>query len=411
MFATERLTGGSKRLAIGLTALAIVLYAIADANFWRAYPASYVWTDLLISYEGGFVRRGLLGEIAYLLHPLVSAQAFLTGLFFVVYVGIAARIIHLACAHLNFGSLLFLVSPVALAFPLNDPGAFARKDAIIVAAFLLALFVIQRLSTRPLAAFGAIVLLYAVAGLVHELTWLYFPLAVAFLLNTSGRDLPRSGVVGIAAASVALVVIAAVISTIFKGDATLETRMVTAWQVRVPEAFVPLNAADYLSESFLTNISVMVGQTLDALVLAGYGMGAFLGGVAVVTYALDRPPGFSTDPLRMRLTRYGAYAMLLVFAIAADWGRVIHLFWMQAFVFLASLPPVQEVRPRLINTRPDPRMLLYGLALLFLYAATWRLAHSGLRTNALLPGYIFDLQPLYREILGHKPLVRIPIDQ
>ena len=64
----------------------------------------------------------------------------------------------------------------------------------------------------------------------------------------------------------------------------------------------------------------------------------------------------------------------------------------------------------LIRAKHDPKLLLYGLAFLFLYAATWRLAHSGLRTNALLPGYIFDLQPLYRQIFGLEPVSGIPID-
>lgn len=405
MFAEERLTFGTRRLALGLFGLAVLLFAIAAVNFWRAYPSSYVWSELLISYEGGFVRRGLLGEIAYLLHPYISAQAFLTSFFLLVYVAIAARVIYLACSHLTFGSLLFLVSPVALAFPLNDPEAYARKDALIVATFLLALFLVRRLAQRPIAAFVAVAVCYGGLGFIHEMSWLYFPLAVAFLLNTSGRELPRTTVIRLAVATLGLMLIAVATAAAFKGDAILEAEMVAAWQARVPDAFVPLLAADYLSEGLALNLAVLVSQTLSALVIVGYVTCAFLGGVAVVSYMLERPPALSSDPLRLRLVRYGLYSMLIALAIAADWGRVIHLFWMHAFIFLASIGTVRATpRQPLVGAKVDPRHLLLGLALLILYAATWRMAHAGLRVNPLLPGYIFDLQPLYRGIFGMPPV-------
>lgn len=388
-------------MAVGLTAAAVVLYAIAAAVFWGAFPSSYVWSELLISYEGGFVRRGLLGEIAYLLHPLVSAQVFLTVLFFAVYVAIAARVIFLACARLNFGGLLFVLSPVALTFPLNDPAAFARKDALIVGAFLAALYVIERLPGRPFLAFALTALIYAALGFVHELGWLYFPLAIAFVLNTSGRELPRSNVLAVSIGAVLLILVAATMATLFKGNAVLEQEMVAAWQEKLPGAFDPLFAADYLSEGILLNIALVYNLAFDGLIIAGYAAAAFLGGVAVVGFAADRRPELADDPLRLRLTRYAVYCMITVLAIAADWGRVIHLFWMHAFVFLASLP-TRETSPAqpLFDTKRNPSALLYGAALLFLSAATWRLAHSGMRTNPLLPGYIFDLQPLYRRIFG-----------
>lgn len=403
--ALERVSGGPERIALGLTIVAAVLYAIAAVVFWRAYPSSYVWSELLISYEGGFVRRGLLGEIAYLVHPVVSAQVFLTGLFLVVYVAVAATVIRLVCAHLNFAALLFLVSPVALAFPLNDPAAFARKDALIVGTFLVALWLVKWLAERPIAAFAAMAVLYAVLGLVHELGWLYFPLAVAFLLQTTGRDLNATQVRTIAGVSVGLIVAAIVLAGVFKGNAGLEDAMVAAWRAEVPEAFRPRLAADYLSAGLLRNLEVMVSQTLDGIVVVGYAIGTLLGAVPVILYFLDRPPALSVDPRRRRLTVLAICAMLPTFAIAADWGRVIHLFWMHAFVFLAALPPARPDAPEpLPRPGTNLRAFLLLFSLLFLYGATWRLAHAGLRINPLLPGYIFEVQPPYRHVFGYRPL-------
>jgi hypothetical protein len=403
--ALERVTDGSERIALGLTIVAAVLYAIAAAVFWRAYPSSYVWSELLISYEGGFVRRGLLGELAYLLHPIVSARVLLTGLFLVVYVAVAASVIRLVCAHLNFAALLFLVSPVALTFPLNDPAAFARKDALIVATFLVALWLARRLAGWPVAAFAAMAALYAVLGLVHELGWLYFPLAVAFLLQTSGREVSPTRVRTVVAVTMAIMAVAIVLAGLFKGDARLEDEMVAAWRAAVPEAFSPRLAADYLSTGLLRNLEVMVSQTLDGVVITGYAIAALLGAVPVILYFIDRPPALSADPRRRRLTILAICAMLPTFAIAADWGRVIHLFWMHVFVFLAALPPARPDPPEPLP-RPDTnlRAFLLVVTLLFLYAATWRVAHAGLRINPLLPGYVFEVQPPYRNVFGYKPV-------
>ena len=40
----------------------IIIYSILQAN---EFPQKYVFTEWLINYEGGFVRRGLLGEIVF----------------------------------------------------------------------------------------------------------------------------------------------------------------------------------------------------------------------------------------------------------------------------------------------------------------------------------------------------------
>ena len=38
------------------------------------FPIKYTFTDWLINYEGGFVRRGLLGQIVFELSKLLNIQ-------------------------------------------------------------------------------------------------------------------------------------------------------------------------------------------------------------------------------------------------------------------------------------------------------------------------------------------------
>jgi hypothetical protein len=78
---------------------------------------------------------------------------------------------------------------------------------------------------------------------------------------------------------------------------------------------------------------------------------------------------------------------------------------MHAFILLASFGTTRTAPLDPLPTRrTDPTAFAYFAALAFLYVFTWRLAHSTLRTNPFWPGYIFDLQPLFRDIFGYAPL-------
>ena len=46
------------------------------------FPIKYVFTDWLINYEGGFVRRGLLGQIIFEISKLINIEIKSITLFF-----------------------------------------------------------------------------------------------------------------------------------------------------------------------------------------------------------------------------------------------------------------------------------------------------------------------------------------
>ena len=57
----------------------IFIYSILLIN---EFPQRYVFTDWLINYEGGYVRRGLLGQIIYEISNLLNIQIQFILLFF-----------------------------------------------------------------------------------------------------------------------------------------------------------------------------------------------------------------------------------------------------------------------------------------------------------------------------------------
>lgn len=405
MFARSHWTGRSAWLAVVLCITAAVLYVLQAQRFWNGYPNSYVWSELLISYGGGLVRRGLLGELAYLLTPWLSAQASLTAFFIVLYIVVALRIILLASRNLTFGSLLFLLSPAALLFPLNDIAAFGRKDVVIIAAFLLSLWLIERLRS-PTLAFVLTLLIYAPVALIHELGIVYMFAAVAFLLHTSGRDRSSGWTAGIVAVTFVYFAADIAFAVVFKGDAGVQERMIAAWRAIVPGAFEPLEAAHYLTEGIITTFVSVLGQVLSVVTLGGYLTCTLLAGLPVVVYASERPPALAAGRLRRSFLWLTFVLFALTFTFAADWGRLIHLSWMHAFIFLASIASAgPETAPAFPSPRKDLARFVILATLLFLYAATWRMAHSPLRDNPFWPGLIFDIQPMFR--FGYAGMVPI----
>jgi hypothetical protein len=74
--------------ALIISCLAVFLFALAQAGYllFSHFPLSYTWTELMINYQGGFVRRGLLGELAFQLNPFIEAPYFLTAVVLASYV-------------------------------------------------------------------------------------------------------------------------------------------------------------------------------------------------------------------------------------------------------------------------------------------------------------------------------------
>jgi hypothetical protein len=148
---------------------------------------SRIWllSDWMINYQGGFIRRGLPGEVLYLIsHTLhisliplivVSYLFFFSVLFFAVW--------RLAIgSSRNFWVIAIVLSPAFLSFQLLHPQAGYRKEIIFLAA--LALFAVlhrnKKLTSGQSTAY--LVAIAVIGTLSHEAIFLYLPYFVPVLL-------------------------------------------------------------------------------------------------------------------------------------------------------------------------------------------------------------------------------------
>ena len=98
------------------------------------------YSDWLINYQGGFVRRGLIGEIFFNIHklfriPLDFLIFFIVSFFYLVFAFYFVKI--LKRINLNFLNLLILLSPLSFFYPFMEQKVSGRKDILFILSILI----------------------------------------------------------------------------------------------------------------------------------------------------------------------------------------------------------------------------------------------------------------------------------
>ena len=100
-------------------------------------------SEWLINYQGGFTRRGLLGEIAFKLAFLFESKirffVFLFQIFFYL-IFLILTFNFIKKIELNFLLRLALYSPIFLLFPIGEIESLVRKETVIFILFIIFLY-------------------------------------------------------------------------------------------------------------------------------------------------------------------------------------------------------------------------------------------------------------------------------
>ena len=117
----------------------------------RFYDNSWTVGEWLISYAGGFVRRGLPGELIHFISEQYSFSPILLVWLFSVF-----ALLSLALLVLNFCKNLFdksfLLSQLIILAPLSE-NYFVRKDTFLVLSYGLCLLIIKALFQKNISKF------------------------------------------------------------------------------------------------------------------------------------------------------------------------------------------------------------------------------------------------------------------
>ena len=124
----------------------IFLYIIHFINYSKII-SDWALVELLINYEGGFVRRGLLGQ----LNLFFENKFNFLNLYFAITIISLSYLFNIVITYLrlpNNKNRLFLffiifLSPATFLFYVNDTGAIFRKDVFTILSFIIHSFYVQ----------------------------------------------------------------------------------------------------------------------------------------------------------------------------------------------------------------------------------------------------------------------------
>ncbi|WP_301070916.1 hypothetical protein [uncultured Desulfovibrio sp.] len=156
-------------------------------KLYRYFPTYSIWNELFNSYAGGFVRRGLIGEILYVFSGLGIDIRILVPIVVVIFnVLFVFFCIKFLRKKVDTVFALFIsCSPGIFFFAFFDPGVLARKDGIVAASFIL-LFFISKKDTWIVRIL--ILVISAVGMLIHEALWFYLTMPLILLYLSSRRE-------------------------------------------------------------------------------------------------------------------------------------------------------------------------------------------------------------------------------
>jgi hypothetical protein len=152
-------------------------------------------SEWLINYQGGFTRRGLLGDLAFNLALLLGAKIrfviFLFQIFFYL-IFLILTFNFVKNIKINFLSRLALYTPIFLLFPLGEIESLVRKETIIFIIFIIFLFVASNKYNEKYCNYY-IFFIFPISFFIWEPVIFFFPFIFFILyLKNYKKNIPKT---------------------------------------------------------------------------------------------------------------------------------------------------------------------------------------------------------------------------
>jgi len=157
--------------------LIILSFFVVVNNYFRflKHNTPYEIGDWLINYQGGFVRKGLIGEITFQIYNLTQINPALLIFFFVIFLYLIFYLVVINFAkNNNFDKLFILVlfSPLSFFFPVFNSKATGRKEILFISILSLICYFLPKINKQYYIY--SFIFFSIIIGLTHEGFIFYF---------------------------------------------------------------------------------------------------------------------------------------------------------------------------------------------------------------------------------------------
>lgn len=354
---------------ISLVTLCVLLYLyfLRVNQIQLEYKShGFIMGDWLINYTNGLVRRGLLGEIAMQFHSWfdISPIDIVLKVKFITYAIICGSLFLLAIIKgVSLYEILFLISPWALMFDLNDPGGSGRKEILLFATFSLFTFFEKFDRSREKSVlrswdlyflfFAMVMMAFIHEGLIFFFQFFYLPLYLRNGFNT------KEILVFLIPYIISLAILV-ILYLFFKGSeetAQAICNSLNPWSVNGSLGCDSI----YLLAGEHPRVSVgMVKTYLPLLIL-----------IIIPLYFYGRwVVGINRNRLLIAMA-ISFLPTIPLYSIAIDWGRWIHIYGLLLFITLFS---VKSAQAPLRNYSFARNIIVLCFAIPYIFY--WRIPHA-----------------------------------
>lgn len=370
----------------------VVLYIIRNIIITK-FPNDYVWGELLIGYQGGFIRRGLLGQILWWLEPYFNIRfftAFLLAFCYFCLIFLAYKKCFQAFGKLM--TMFLFIWPPYFLFLVKNASVFFRRDLIIDLLILIAiLIIIKGLKEKVslIITFMAFSILFSLSVLLYEASIFYWPLPAVLLGLLFWRNKQAFLWLGL---MLFLFSSALFYSLHFQGSTEAREAICAAWQSRLPK-FKCLGGMEFVGQSLTQNSSSALNKHSSALAerqADPVARNSLIAGIALGVLPLiilgSAWPLFSlcNNAFHGRRTIFLIPAFLcpwIMPVIATDYGRHISMACLEYLFFFMAMQIICPQKPKLWLTKIEEKIIAYPkwriafILGLLLIGSSWNLLH------------------------------------
>ena len=310
--------------------ISAAIYSLWSLKLLNDFPWRYVFTDWIINYEGGYIRRGLLGEVSINLSNFLNLN--------IKYVFLLIHLSTYLLFHLlfykfflsfkkNYVFYLLCFSPLVFLYPIATFEAFARKEIFYITFFLLNCYLAIKISNRSIIFFSTN-LLVILSYLIHEsslffLSFFYLSYFVFLKKNNYKTKLSELGFI---------LIVYSVLLYLLSLPVTDEKLSKMIFLIN--ENFFKITefsgAISWLQRSgssaflFLQNSSISVNIFQNIL---------FLHFLIIFLYLLYKNNFFKYGKYFFIFTIISFFSPLMLFIIGPDWGRFVYILYNFCLIF------------------------------------------------------------------------------
>ncbi len=183
-----------------LSFIAVVFCFVPLFYFSTNYVLNgWAYSDALINYSEGFIRRGLLGEIIFNIHKVTNLDiqkihAYIFIVFTIINIFLYVLILK-NISNIRFVYIFLLFNPLLLFFPLNDTGGYLRKEIIILTLMIFHCYLCNKYHSEKisLSKYFLIFKTLIIPGiiintLIHDIQLFLIPFHFILTLNVINKD-------------------------------------------------------------------------------------------------------------------------------------------------------------------------------------------------------------------------------